>query len=626
MPDLLSRLKGSRNGERPSHSDQRFQRGTRSIVDAISPGAIEVSRSHLMVDGQYLRILALAEYPRYVHPNWLGRLIDFDAPLDVSLHLEPLDSAAAIRQLTHKLVELQSSRMLDARSGKIASAEREVAYEDVDRLRDSLQRGEERVFSSSLYLCLRAPNPAALDELTRRVESALSGMLASSRPALYEMLPGLLSCLPAGQDHLGRCRNLDTSSAATMIPFTSSHLSMERGILYGINVHNNSLVVFDPFSRDLENANKVVFAKSGAGKSYACKVEALRALMLGVEYYVIDPEDEYRQVCEAVGGQYIRLSGTSPHHINPFDVPAVSGDDGEATDPLAERLLALQGLLGLMLSDRGSALDQREKGALDAALLETYRRAGIGRDPRTHSRPSPVLRDLHTVLREQGDQYNIADRLERYVDGSLGQVFSSQTSVDLDRPFVVFNVRDLDPDLRPIGIYLIADYIWSQVRRNRRPRMLLIDEAWALMQHEEGAKFLASMARRARKYYLGLTTVTQDVEDFLATPEGHTVLANSSVQILMRQDSSTIDVVSQTFRLSAGEREFLLACQKGEALFFARGNHIALRVEASPMEHALATTDPAELTEAEENSREQVYTDDAGLPKLLQSPSLHSTS
>ncbi len=598
MPDLLSRLPGHRNGVRPSDSDQRFQRGTRSVVDAISPGVIEAGRSHLMVDGQYLRILALAEYPRYVHPNWLGRLIDFDAPLDVSLHLEPLDSAVAIRQLTHKLVELQSSRMLDARSGKIASAEREVAYEDVDRLRDSLQRGEERVFSSSLYLCLRAPNPAALDELTRRVEAALSGMLASSRPALYEMLPGLLSCLPAGQDHLGRCRNLDTSSAATMIPFTSSHLSMERGILYGINVHNNSLVVFDPFSRDLENANKVVFAKSGAGKSYACKVEALRALMLGVEYYVIDPEDEYRQVCEAVGGQYIRLSSTSPHHINPFDVPAVSGDDGEAADPLAERLIALQGLLGLMLSDRGSALDQREKGALDAALLETYRRAGISRDPRTHSRPSPVLRDLHKVLREQGDQYSLADRLQRYVDGSLGQVFSSQTSVDLDRPFVVFNVRDLDPDLRPIGIYLIADYIWSQVRRNRRPRMLLIDEAWSLMQHEEGAKFLASMARRARKYYLGLTTVTQDVEDFLATPEGHTVLANSSVQILMRQDSSTIDVVSQTFRLSSGEREFLLACQKGEALFFARGNHIALRVEASPMEHALATTDPAELAEA----------------------------
>lgn len=598
MLDLLSRLKGRRNGTSPSPSDERFQRGTRSVADLVAPAAIEAGRSHLMLDGRYVRVLALAEYPRYVHPNWLGRLIDFDQPLDISLHLEPLDSVTAIRGLTHRLVELQSSRLLDARSGKIASAEREVAYEDVERLRDALQRGEERVFSASLYLCLRAPTIGALDDLTRRVEAALGGMLASSRPVLYEMLPGLLSCLPAGQYHLGRCRNLDTTSAATMIPFTSSHLSMERGILYGVSVHNSSLVIFDPLSRELENANKVVFAKSGAGKSYACKVEALRALMLGIEYYVIDPEDEYRRVCEAVGGQYVRLSGTSPNHINPFDLPAASArSDSDARDPLAERLLALQGLLGLMLADRGSTLNQREKGALDAALLETYRRAGISRDPTTHGRPAPVLRDLYAALREQGDPHGVADRLERYVDGSLGQVFSQPTSVDLHRSFVVFNVRDLEPELRPLGVYLIADYIWRQVRASRKPRMLLIDEAWSLMQDEEGARFLSSMARQARKHYLGLTTVTQDVEDFLATPDGHTVLANSSVQLLMRQDSSTIDVVAQTFRLSAGEREFLLSCRKGEGLFFARGNHIALRVEASPMEHALATTDPAELAE-----------------------------
>jgi type IV secretory pathway VirB4 component len=570
-------------------------------VDLVAPAAIEANRSHLLLDRRYVRVLALAEYPRYVHPNWLGRLIDLDQPLDLSLHLEPLDSAAAIRQLTHKLVELQSSRLLDARSGKIASAEREVAYEDVERLRDALQRGEERVFSASLYLCLRAPTVATLDDLTRRVEAALGGMLASSRPVLFEMLPGLLSCLPAGQDHLGRCRNLDTTSAATMIPFTSSHLSMERGILYGVSVHNSSLVIFDPFSRELENANKVVFAKSGAGKSYACKVEALRALMLGIEYYVIDPEDEYRRVCEAVGGQYVRLSGTSSHHINPFDLPAASArSDPDARDPLAERLLALQGLLGLMLADRGSTLSQREKGALDGALLETYRRAGISRESGTCGQPAPVLRDLYGVLRDQGDPHGLADRLERYVDGSLGRVFSSPTSVDLDRPFVVFNVRDLEPELRPLGVYLIADYIWRQVRASRKPRMLLIDEAWSLMQHEEGAKFLSSMARQARKHYLGLTTVTQDVEDFLATPDGHTALANSSVQLLMRQDSSTIDVVGQTFRLSSGEREFLLSCRKGEGLFFARGNHIALRVEASPMEHTLATTDPAELAERTE--------------------------
>ncbi len=585
----------SRRRREHSADDLRFELGMRSAVDHLAPAAIEASRSHLVIDGRYVRVLGLSDYPRYVHPNWLARLIDFDEPLDLSLHIDPLDSATTVRRLTHKLVELQSSRLLDARSGKIASAEREVAYEDVERLRDALQRGEERVFSVSLYVCLRSGSPTAVDELSRRVETALGGMMASSRAALFEMLQGLLSCLPAGRDYLGRYRNLDTTSAATMIPFTSSHLSMREGILYGISVHNNSLVIFDPFSRELENSNKVVFAKSGAGKSYACKVEALRALMRGVEYYIIDPEDEYGRICESVGGQYIRLSGSSAHHINPFDLGSGAIREGAAQDALTERLLALQGLFGLILADKGGALTQRERGALDRALLETYSRAGITRELATHGNPAPVLRDLYDVLREEADPLGLADRLERFVEGSLGEIFSSPTSVDLHRPFVVFNIRDLEPELRPLGVYLIADHIWREVRRNRKPRMLLIDEAWSLMQHEEGARFLSSMARQARKYYLGLTTVTQDVEDFLATPEGHTILANSSVQLLMRQDSSTIDAVSHTFRLSAGEREFLLACRKGEGLFFASGNHIALRIEASPFEHSLATTDPAEL-------------------------------
>ena len=583
-----------------SGDDLRFERGMRSAIDHLAPAAIEATRSHLVIDGRHVRVLGLADYPRYVHPNWLERLIDFDEPLDLSIHIDPLDSATTVRRLTHKLVELQSSRLLDARSGKIASAEREIAYEDVERLRDALQRGEERVFSVSLYLCLRSGSSGALDELHGRVETALGGMMASARAALFEMLPGFLSCLPAGRDYLGRYRNLDTTSTATMIPFTSSHLSADTGILYGISVHNNSLVIADPFSRELENANKVVFAKSGAGKSYACKVEALRALVRGVEYYIIDPEDEYGRICEAVGGQYVRLSGSSAHHINPFDLAGGVNRSEETRDALTERLLALQGLLGLMLADRGESLTQRERGALDRALLETYRRLGITRDPATHGKPPPVLRDLYEVLREEEDPLGLADRLERFVDGSLGQVFSSPTSVDLERPFVVFNLRDLEPELRPLGVYLIADHIWRKVRRTRKPRMLLIDEAWSLIQHEEGAKFLASMARQARKHYLGLTTVTQDVEDFLATSEGHTILANSSVQLLMRQDASTIDAVTSTFRLSAGEREFLLSCRKGEGLLFASGNHIALRIEASPVEHELATTDPAELAEREQ--------------------------
>jgi conjugal transfer ATP-binding protein TraC len=565
-------------------------------VDGIAPAAIEERRDHVVLDTGCTRVLALTEYPRSVSPGWLGRLVDLDEPLDLSLHLDPMDARDAVRHLTHRLVELQSSRLLDAKGGRIASAEREVAYEDVERLRDALERGDERIFTTSLYVRLHGRSPADLDRAQARVEGVLGGLMAGTRSALYEMLPGLLSCLPAGQDFLGRRRTLDTSSLATMLPFTSSHLPATGGLLYGVNVHNSSLVILDPFGGEQENANKVVFAKSGAGKSYACKVEALRALLLGIEYLVIDPEGEYARICEAVGGQLVPLSGTSPHHINPFDLSG--GEDDGARDPLAERVLALQGLLGLMLAEPGSSLSQREKGVLDSALYETYRRAGITEDGATHGRIAPVLRDLLTVLREADEPYGLADRLARYVDGSLGRVFSERTTATLDHPFVVFGVRELEEELRPLATYLIADHVWREARRRPRPRMLLVDEAWSLMRYPEGARFLAQMARQARKRWLGLTTVTQDVEDFLATAEGHTVLANSSTQLLMRQDASTARLVAETFGLSQGEREFLLACRKGEALLLAPGGvHIPLLVEASRFEHALCTSDPAELSE-----------------------------
>ena len=607
MPSPAALLRRRDRGAGSSAGARRFASGERATADLIAPTAIEETRGHLAIDGQLTRVLALTDYPRHVAPNWLGRLIDQGEPLDLSLHLEPLDSGEAVRGLTHRLVELQSSRLLDAKGGRIASAEREVAYEDAERLRDALERGDERVFSGSLYLRVHGRSARELDRAAARVEGTLGGMMATARPALYEMMPGLLSCLPAGQDHLGRRRNLDTSSVATMIPFTSSALATGRGLLYGESVHNSSLVVFDPFGADQENANKVVFAKSGAGKSYACKVEALRALLLGVEYYVIDPEDEYGRICEAVGGQMVRLSGGSPVRINPFDLPPggpePAGADPDARDPLAERVLALQGLLALMLAGPGQSLGQHERGVLDRALYESYRRAGITADPATHDRPAPVLRDLVEVLQDAGDEHRLAGRLERYVSGSLGRVFSERTTAELDRPFVVFNVEGLEEELRPLATYVIADHIWARVKRDPKPRVLLIDEAWSLMRYPEGARFLAQLARRARKRWLGLTTVTQDVEDFLASPEGHTVLANSSVQLLMRQDSSTAGLVAETFGLSAAEREFLLACRRGEGLFLARGNHIALRVEASPLEHALATTDPeflaSEVTEVQ---------------------------
>ncbi len=601
---------------------RRFAEGERSAADVVSPSAMEETRSHLAVDGRLSRVLALTDYPRHVSPNWLGRLIDGGEPLDLSLHLEPLDSGDAVRGLTQRLVELQSSRLLDARGGRIASAEREVAYEDAERLRDALERGDERVFSGSLYLRVHGRSVPELERAAARAQGTLSGMMATARPALYEMMPGLLSCLPAGRDHLGRRRNLDTSSVATMIPFTSSALAARRGLLYGESVGSGSLVIFDPFGPDQENANKVVFAKSGAGKSYACKVEALRALLAGIEYYVVDPEGEYGRLAGAVGGQVVRLAGGSAHRINPFDLPPPGPEaeraDPDARDVLAERVLALQGLLALMLAGPGQPLGQDERGALDRALYESYRQAGITSDPATHDRPAPVLRDLARVLEGSGDPHGLAERLQRYVSGSLGRLFSERTTAELDRPFVVFDVEGLEEELRPLAIYLIADHVWGRVSRDPRPRVLLIDEAWSLMRHPEGARFLAQLARRARKRWLGLTTITQDVGDFLHSPEGHTVLAQSSVQLLMRQDASTAGLVAETFGLSHAEREFLLACRRGEGLFLARGNHIALRVEASPLEHELAATDP-EFLASRERSRASAPAD-AGMDRTEVEP------
>jgi type IV secretory pathway VirB4 component len=524
--------------------------------------------------------------------------------------------------------------LLDQRRGRLSDAERDVAYGDVERLRDLLQRGDERVFGVSLYVLVRARTRQALEERTERVETALDHLLLVARSATFEQDLAFASCLPQGRDLLRRARLLDTSSAATAFPFTSSSLSMADGVLCGVVPHNGSLVILDPFAPELENANKVVFAKSGAGKSYACKVEALRSLLAGTDVIVIDPEDEYQRLCAAVGGQSVWLAPGSRQHLNPFDLPlsvtrdtARDGNDGvesgpdnaeltdasddegenneagDVGDALADKVQSLHALLDLMLADRGPAgsatLSQREKGLLDRALYETYRRAGISADPRTHTRPAPLLRDLHDILRDEAcgrDETGLADRLHRYVGGSLARLFSAPTDLALDQRLVVFDVRDLDGELRPLGLFLIADFVWTRVRRDRHhPRLLLIDEAWSLIQHAEGGRFLASLARRARKYYLGLVTITQDVEDFLGSEWGRTVLANSSVQLLMKQDSTTIEAVTQAFRLSGGERQYLLGCHKGEGLLFARGSHVAIRVEASPLEHELATTDPREL-------------------------------
>jgi conjugal transfer ATP-binding protein TraC len=575
---------------------RRFAGGTRSVADLIAPAAVEIRRDHLRLDRQFVRTLVVTGYPRTVSPGWLSPLIDFEEPIEISLHLYPLETAHMVSTLSHKMVQLHSSRMLAARGGRLPDPEREVAYEDAERLRDALQRGEERIFSVSLYIVLRASTLPELDALTAKVETTLGGMLAHSRVALLEQDSGFRSCLPQAQDALMVARNLDTSSVATMFPFSSSSLSMERGVLYGIALHNHSPVIVDPFDESLENANTVIFATSGAGKSYFTKLMALRNLLFDVDFLVIDPEDEYRALCSAVGGQSIRLASSSGQHLNPFDLPPAP-DDEDGCDPLAEQIASLHALLEIMLSEPGGGLTTREHAVLDRALYATYAEVGITPDVSTHGCSVPLLRDLQSTLDATSGEIaaGLADRLRRYVDGSLAGLFAGPTNVALDRHFVVFNIQALEPELRPLGIHLITNFIWNGVRRSQRPRLLIIDEAWSLVQYPEGGRFLAMLARRARKYYLGLLTITQDVGDFLDTEHGRTVLANAATKLLMKQDSSTIESVVTAFGLSVEERQFLLGAGKGEGLLFARGTHLGVRVEASPAEHRLATTAPREL-------------------------------
>jgi type IV secretory pathway VirB4 component len=588
----------SRQAPQLSPDEQRFEQGSRSVTDLVAPAAVEVARDHLRLDTQFVRTLVVTGYPRTVSPGWLAPLIDFEEPIELSLHLYPLQTAQMVSTLSHKLVQLHSSRLLAARGGRLPDPEREVAYEDAERLRDALQRGEEKIFSVGLYILVRAGSLAALDALTRKVELTLGGMLAHARTAILEQDTAFQSCLPQGQDQLLLYRNLDTSSIATMFPFSSSSLTMERGVLYGIAKHNHSPVIVDSFDESLENANLVVFATSGAGKSYFTKLMALRNLLLGVDFLVIDPEDEYRALCGAVDGQYVRLASSSSQHLNPFDLPPAEEDE-DARDPLAEQVAALLALLEIMLAEPGHGLTSHERAVLDRALYETYAASGISDDVSTHYHPPPLMRDLHAVLAGTPGEVaaSLAARLQRYVEGSLAGLFSAPTDVALDRRLVVFNIQGLESELRPLGIHLITSFVWNQVRRSRRPRLLIIDEAWSLVQYPEGGAFLASMARRSRKYYLGLVTITQDVADFLGVDHGRTVLANAALKLLMKQDAAIIDPVVGAFGLSAEERQFLLAAGKGEGLFFARGSHVALKVEASPAEHRLATTAPRELAQ-----------------------------
>ena len=579
-----------------------YRQGIVTMRDLIAPPSIEVESAYLRLGKRFCKTIYVYGYPRQVFTGWLSPIINLDELVDLSLFIYPVESAVVLTNLRRKMGQLEASYSINQEKGLVRDPGLEAAIQDAEELRDKLQVGEERFFRFGLYLTMYADTLEDLTQVTRKIEGIFGQSLVYTKPTTMQMEQGFNSTTPIATDQMQISRNMNTGALSTTFPFTSSELSRNEGILYGLNRHNNGLVLFDRFS--LENANMVVFAKSGAGKSFAIKLEALRSLMMGVECIIIDPEDEYKPLCDAVGGTYLRLSLASKTRINPFDLPRVFDQD-EADNALQANIISLHGLLRLMMGGAtvntatgatlSSPLTPGEEADLDAAIINTYARAGITRDPLTHSATPPTMNDLYNTLASMtGTGPGLAQRLRQYTTGTFSGIFSEQSNVELDNPFLVFNIRDLEDALRPVGMYIVLNYIWNKVKSDRRKRLLIIDEAWQLMKYDDSANFMFSLAKRARKYYLGLTTISQDVEDFLGSKMGRAVVANSSLQLLLKQAPSATDIIAETFKLTNEEKNRLSQFPVGEGLFFAGLNHVIIRILASDTETQLISTNPGE--------------------------------
>jgi conjugal transfer ATP-binding protein TraC len=577
-----------------------YRQGIVTMRDLIAPPSIEIESAYIRLGKRYCKTIYVYGYPRQVFTGWISPIINLDEIIDISLFIYPVESQVVLTNLRKKVGQLEASYTINQEKGKVRDPGLEAAIQDAEELRDKLQVGEERFFRFGLYLTMYADSLDALTQVTRKIEGIFGQSLVYTKPATLQMEQGFNSTSPIGTDQLQIYRNMNTGSLSTSFPFTSAELSRNEGILYGLNRHNNGLVLFDRFS--LENANMVVFAKSGAGKSFAIKLEALRSLMMGTEIIVIDPENEYQTLCEAVGGSYLRLSLAASTRINPFDLPRVFDQD-EADNALQANIISLHGLLRLMMggatvnNSTGATLTSpmtpSEDADLDVAIINTYARAGITKDPLTHNATPPTMNDLYNTLASMtGNGPNLAQRLRQYTTGTFSGIFSEQSNVKLDNPFLVFNIRDLEDELRPVGMYIVLNYIWNKVKSDRRKRMLIVDEAWQLMKFDDSANFMFSLAKRARKYFLGLTTISQDVEDFLTSKMGRAIVANSSLQLLLKQSPSATDIVAETFKLTSEEHNRLSNFPVGEGLFFAGLNHVIIRILASETETSLISTNP----------------------------------
>ncbi|MDO8592911.1 MAG: ATP-binding protein [bacterium] len=594
----------SRQEESPALSrelveeEKTYRRGSLSIRDLIAPAAIEVSPDFLKLGSRFVRTVFVVNYPRYISVGWFAPIINLNSTFDVSMFFYPVDSAVVLNQLKKKVGNLEAQIISDAEKGAARDPLRETALHDIEALRDALTQGVEKFFQFALYVTLYASSKQELDRLSDEVENIFGSRLVYSKRVFYQAEQGFNSTLPLANDELYIAFNMNSSPVASSFPFISSELTSDSGILYGINRHNNSLILFDRFS--LQNANSVVFATSGAGKSYTIKLEVLRSLMLGTEVIIIDPENEYKHLSEAVGGTYINISLASENKINPFDLPRSVAGEAKAEDIIRSQVITVKGLVRLMLGE----LTHEEDSIVDRALLETYAKKDITPDSDLSKVEAPIMQDLQDILEGMEGGSELALRLKKYTQGTFAGLFNSPTNVKMENQLVCFSVRDLEDELRPIAIYTVVNYIWNVVRSELKKRILVIDEAWWLMQHEDSAKFIYALVKRCRKYYLGVTTITQDVNDFLVSAYGQAIVNNSALQLLLKQSPSAIELVQKTFALTQGEKYLLLECGVGEGIFFAGNKHVAIKVVASYTEDQLITSDPQQLLEIEQEKKE----------------------
>jgi len=571
-------------------SERIFEAEVTTAIDIIAPASVQVNPGYLDMSGRMAKSFFVFSYPRYLSAAWLSSVINLDVPMEISMFIHPIDTSYILKQLRRRVTEVQSELMEKQEKGLVRDPELETAFQDLEGLRDRLQTAQEKMFRFGLYLTVYGETEEELRSIETTLRSIFESRLIYIKPALYQQKEGFNSCLPYGRDLLQVHTSLNTEPLSSTFPFVSFDLSSNEGILYGINRHNNSLILFDRFS--LENANEVIFAKSGSGKSYAVKLEILRSLMTGVDVVVLDPENEYRPLAEAVGGSFFDISLGSENHINPFALPPPREDE-KPEDVLRSNIINLVGLMRLMLG----GLTPEEDAVMDRALTETYAAKDITleSDPALWKQNIPLMEDLEQVLGGMEGTESLVRRIRKFTKGTYANFFNQPTNISLDKSMISFGIRDMEEGLRPMAMYIIMRYIWNIVKSKLKRRLFVLDEAWWIMQSEDGASFLYGIAKRARKYYLGVTTITQDVGDFLKSKYGKPIITNSSIQILMKQSPATIEVVQKAFNLTNEERVLLLETEVGEGIFFAGQKHVAIKVVASPKEHEIITTSPEEL-------------------------------